>query len=120
MAALNGHVAFAWWRVWGDAFHVNAHELTSVAIPDEWFDDSETNAYARRLGRQLIDAITPDNIATNRSGTRGNTFENVNFHDAAPDIIRQVDELYLRALGLPLDPLMAQLRAMRSSSNWRL
>ncbi len=120
MAALNGHVAYAWWRVWGDAFHTNDYELASVTIPDPWLDDADTNALARRLGRELIDAITPENIVTNRSGTGGNTFENVNFYTAAPETIRQLDELHLTALGLPPEPLLTQLRTMRSGSNWRL
>jgi hypothetical protein len=77
MAALNGHVAYAWWRVWGDAFHINDYELTSIAIPDLWMDDADTNALARGLGRKLIEAIAPDNIKTQKSGTKGNEFESL-------------------------------------------
>ena len=120
MAVLNGHVAYTWWRVWGDAFDINDYELSSFAIPDEWLDDSETNAYARSLGRKLIRAITPANIELNKSGIHGNSFENVNFYKVRPDIIREIDELYLRSLGLPLNPLLDQLYRIRSNSNWRL
>ena len=120
MAALNGHVAYAWWRVWGDAFHINDYEMTSITIPDRWLDDANTNALTRRLGRELIDAITPENIVTSRSGTGGNTFENINFYNACPATIRQLDELHLTALGLPPQPLLPQLRTIRSGSNWRL
>ena len=120
MAALNGHVAYAWWRVWGDTFHINNYELTTITIPDLWLEDADTNALARRLGRELIDAIEAENIATNRSGTGGNTFENVNFYQACPETIRQLDELHLTSLGLPPNPLLSQLRTMRSGSNWRL
>ena len=121
MAAVNGHVAYAWWRVWGDAFHVNDYELTSVTIPDAWLDDADMNQRARSLGRQLIASITPDNVKTQRSGTGGNEFENINFYEVRPDTIRQLDELHLEALGLlPMDPLLGQLRKMRSNSNWRL
>ena len=121
MAAVNGHVAYAWWRVWGDAFHVNAYELTSVTIPDAWLDDADMNQRARSLGRQLIASITPDNVKTQRSGTGGNEFENINFYEVRPDTIRQLDELHLEALGLrPMEPLLGQLRKMRSNSNWRL
>ena len=120
VATLNSHIAYAWWRVWGDAFHINEYELTSLTIPNEWLDDGETNAYARRLGRRLIAAITPENIDTRISGTRSNKFENINFHEVCPEIIRQIDELYLSALGVPVEPLLTQLRAMRSNSNWRL
>ena len=120
MAALNGHVAYAWWRVWGDAFHINDYELTSFTIPDEWLDDSETNAYARSLGRKLIHGIEPPNIDIKKSGIHGNWFENVNFYKVRPDIIREIDELYLRSLGLPLNPLLDQLHKVRSNSNWQL
>ncbi len=120
MAALNGHIAYAWWRVWGDAFHVNAYELTSVTIPDAWLDDADMNRRARSLGRQLIASITPDNVKTQRSGTGGNEFENINFYEVRPDTIRQLDKLHLAALGLPMEPLLGQLRKMRSNSNWRL
>lgn len=120
MAALNGHITYAWWRVWGDAFHVNKYEITSVAIPDKWMDDASTNRKARQLGRALIDAINSRNIQRHKSGTRGGTFENINFHEACPDIIQQIDELYLNALDLLDDRLLAQLHKLRSNSNWDL
>ena len=120
MAALNGHVAYSWWRVWGDAFHVNDYEMTSITIPDAWLNDTDMNQKARALGRKLIDAIVPGNIKTQRSGTQGNYFENINFHEVCPDTILQLDKLHLEALGLPEEPLLAQLHTMRSNSNWRL
>ena len=120
MAALNGHVAYAWWRIWGDTFHINNYELTTITIPDLWLEDADSNALARRLGRELIDAIEAENIATNRSGTGGNTFENVNFYRACPETIRQLDKLHLTSLELPVEPLLSQIRTMRSGSNWRL
>lgn len=119
MAALNGHVSYAWWRIWGDAFHVNKYEITSIALPDKWFDDAETNREARRLGRELIDAINPSNIKYNKSGTRGGTFENVNFHEICSDLVEKIDCLYLDALGLRDDRLLMQLRKLRTNSNWR-
>ena len=120
MALLNNHIAYMWWRVWGDAFDVNNFELTSLPIPDSWLDESDTNATARSLGYDLIYAVNPHNVQVNRSGTRGREFENVNFHEACPEIIAQIDELYLDALGLLDDELLTQLRKLRSSSNWRL
>ena len=51
---------------------------------------------------------------------RGREFENVNYYEACPEIVAQIDELYLDALGLLDDGLLAQLRKVRSSSNWRL
>ena len=120
MAALNGNAAYAWWRVWGDAFHINKYELNSVAIPDRWLDDKRVKSQARRFGRRLIAAITPDNIDIRSSGPHGNTFENVNFHDVVPQTVREIDHLYLSALGLPVDLLLEQLSTIRSNSNWRL
>ena len=120
IAALNGHAAFAWWRAYGDAFDVRVHELAAVAIPDKWLDDAVANRAARALGRQLILSINADSVEAAVSGTAGRTFENVNFHKACPAAVARIDRLYLAALNVPQDPLLPQLRAMRSNSNWRL
>ena len=120
MALLNSHVAHMWWRVWGDAFHVNEFEMTSMPIPDQWLDDAKTFRSACSLGQRLINSVSPQNVRVNKSGTRGRMFENVNFHEACPDVIAQIDELYLDALGLMDDRTLAHLRKLRSSSNWRL
>ena len=119
MALLNGHAAYAWWRIWGDAFDLNPYEMTSVPIPDAWLDDDATNRRARELGRALIDSIVPENIDVQTSGTRGRVIQNVNFHNACPDIVRHCDELYLSALDGLQDATLAHLRVMRSNSNWR-
>ena len=120
MAALNGHAAYTWWRVYGDAFHVNHHELISTAIPDAWFDDEHTHQTARKLGRDLIDAIVPANIESLTTGTKGKVQDSLNFHRCAASTIAKIDELYLAALGLNRDPLIAQLHTVRSDSTWRL
>ena len=120
LGLLNGHVAYTWWRIWGDAFHVNRFEMTSMPIPDHWLDDADTLNRARSLRHQLIDAVNPQNVRVNSSGTRGREFENVNFYEACPDVVDQIDELYLDALGMLDDGLLAQLRKLRSPSNWRL
>ena len=120
MAVLNGHVAFAWWLTWGDAFHVNPYELTSITIPDPWLDCKDTNKQACMLGRDLIDTIIPDNIKLSQSGTQGNKFENVNFHETCPNIVEEIDALFLTSLGLPLDPLLDELRVVRSDNSWRV
>ena len=106
-------------QMWADAFHVNKYEMASVALPDKWLDDALTNREARRLGRALIDAVNPSNVQRNRSGTRGGTFENVNFHETCPELIEEIDYLYLDALGLLDDRLLNQLYKLRSNSNWR-
>ena len=84
MAALNSHPAYTWWRVWGDTFHVNEYETNTVAVPDRWLSDQNTNAQVRKLGRELIDAITEDSIRTQTSGTKGRKVQNINFHEVCP------------------------------------
>ena len=111
MAALNGHVGFGWWRVFGDGFHTNAYELTSVTIPDDWAANPEQ---AITLGQSLIDAIPECIVETTMRGT---IWQNVNFH-LKPDLIEELDRLHLAALGLPAEPLLTHLRIMRSSSSW--
>lgn len=120
MAALNGHVAYAWWRVYGDAFHLKPYEMTTVAIPDRWTDDEAINAEARRLGRLLIDAITPENVTVITTGKNSTRQDSLDFHECAPEIIRKIDDLYLDALGLPQGELLQQLHTMRSDSSWQL
>ena len=111
MAALNGHVGFGWWRVFGDGFHTNAYELTSMTIPDDW---AASPRPAIELGQRLIDAIPECIVATTMRGT---AWQNVNFH-LKPDLIEELDRLHLAALGLPAEPLLTHLRIMRSSSSW--
>ena len=41
MAALNGHIGYAWWWIFGDGFHVKPFEITTLPIPDTWTSDSE-------------------------------------------------------------------------------
>ena len=120
MAAINGHTAYAWWKAYGDAFHVNPHEIETIPIPDEWFQDPEMKREARRLGRELIDAINDENIGTNITGTNSIEQDSLNFHACVPDTIRVIDKLYLKALGLEEDPLLRQLHSLRSESTWRL
>ena len=112
MAILNGHVAYGWWRVYGDGFHINSYELTSLTIPDPWVEDPQP---AIDLGQRLIDAI-PDCVVETRQ--QGNVWRNVNFHRFKPDLIEELDRLHIVALGLEVEPLLTHLRIMRSSSSW--
>lgn len=120
MAATNGHAAFAWWKAYGDSFHVNLHEIASIPIPNLWLEDLEINAEARRLGRKLIDTITPENTGTNTTGTKSIEQDSLDFYTCARDTIDAIDELYLSALELPQEPLKLQLHTLRSESTWRL
>ena len=42
----------------------------------------------------------------------------MDFHTYAPDLIAEIDRLYIEALGLPLEPLLTHLKIMRSNRSW--
>ena len=112
MAALNGHVAYAWWATFGDGFHVKRSDLTSITIPDAWIEAPEQ---AITLGQRLLD-VMPNCVVEVRQ--QGGTWRNVDFHTHAPDIIEELDRLHIQALGLEVEPLLTDLKIMRSSSSW--
>ena len=118
MAAANGHAAYAWWKTYGDAFHVNPHEVETIPIPDPWVQDHTIKTEARKLGRKLIDAINPDNVETNITGTNSIEQDSLNFYECAADAIESFDKLYLKALGLKEEPLLTQLRVPFAFSVW--
>lgn len=113
IAAANSRVAFGWWMIYGDGFHVKQSDFLGFCIPDAWIAAPDEPI---SLGQQLIDAI-PHCRVENRF--RGKSFENVDFHTGRPDLIEQIDKLYIAALGLPEEPLLTHLRIMRSNSSWR-
>ena len=112
LAALNGSAAHGWWAIFGDSFHVNLHEMTSFAVPDKWV---ATPQPAIELGERLKAAI-PRCIVENEQ--QGGIWRNVDFHTYAPDLIAEIDRLYIEALGLPVEPLLSHLRIMRSNRSW--
>ena len=120
IAALNGHVAYGWWSIYGDAFHIKPYEMTTVAIPDRWQEDKAVNREARRLGKLLIEAVAEENIKVITTGTKSSPLESMSFHDFVPETIAEIDALYLDALALPKQPILKQLHTMRSDSNWSL
>ncbi len=112
MAALNGHVGYAWWAAFGDGFHVNEREIETLAVPDAWAADP---AEAVALGQRLIDAMPQCAVETLMRGT---VWRNVDFHTHAPDLIEEIDRLYIEALGQPVEPLLTHLRIIRSNRSW--
>ena len=112
MAVLNGHVGYAWWRVYGDGFHVNPYELTTLTVPDSWVKNPRP---AIEIGQRLIEAM-PDCIT--KHPREGVDWENVDFYTYKPGLIAELDRLHIAALGLPEEPLLTHLRIMRSSSSW--
>lgn len=111
MAALNGHVGYAWWAVFGDGFDMNEREIVTLAIPDAWVADPQP---AIALGKQLLGAMSECGVETLMQGT---LWRNVNFH-LRPRLIAEIDRLYIEALGLPLEPLLTHLKIMRSNRSW--
>ena len=112
MAALNGHVGYGWWTAFSDGFHVNEREIETVAVPDAWAADP---AEAAALGQRLIDAIPQCEVSMLM---RGKVWRNVDFHTHAPDLIEEIDRLYIEALGMPVEPLLTHLRILRSNRSW--
>ena len=112
MAALNGHVGYGWWWMVGDGFHLKAvADLGFLRVPNSW---STNPADAIAIGKKLIDAIPECTTEKKNSGT---VWKNVNFH-LKPDLIDELDHLYIEALNLSVEPLLSQLHIMRSSSSW--
>ena len=120
VAAANGHAAYAWWKAYGDAFHLNPYEMATIAIPNRWIEVEGTRLKAIALGRRLIGAINHRNIIVRTSGTKKTKHESLNFHECERETIAEIDRLYLTALGLPLEPLLTQLRTLRSNNAWQV
>ena len=112
MAALNGHVAYAWWSIFGDGFHVKRSDLISFTIPNVWI---KTPDHAIALGQRLLD-VMPNCVVEARQ--QGGIWRNIDFHTHAPDLIEELDRLHIEALGLDVEPLLTHLKIMRSSSSW--
>lgn len=119
VATANSHPAYAWWKTYGDAFHIKPCEIETIAIPDTWLNHPATRQRILFLAEQLIAAIIPDNIDIKTSGTMSTQHENIDFHDCAPDVIAEIDELYITGLNLKPEPLLAQLRALRTNTTWK-
>lgn len=123
MAVFNNHLFYAWWRIWSDAFNLTKYQIESMPIPDAWLEDSKMNSEAKNIGRQLEKLLEhSENITQRSSGTKGNRFQNINFHIVAPQLIEQADKLYLKALNIDeteIDLMLDELYKLRSTSNWR-
>jgi hypothetical protein len=115
LAALNGHVAYGWWIVYGDGFHVSPYHITNMTIPDAWRECPES---VRDIGQRLINTIPECIIETLN---RGKIWRNANFY-FEPGLIEELDRMHLEALGFTgakQDKLLKHLRIMRSSSSWK-
>ncbi len=114
MAALNGHVAYGWWRAFGDGFHVKRSDYAAFTIPDAWREGEERD-WALYLGQELIDAIDASRKAKLNAGQR---WPNVDFFEHQPDLIEELDRFHLKSLGLDPTELLPTLQLMRSPDGW--
>ena len=115
MAALNGHVGYAWWWMYGDGFHIKSSDFAALTVPDEWVENPQP---AIDLGQRLIDAMPECEVEI---VIHGKLWENVDFHQKR-GLIEEIDRLHLAALGFTgaaQDKVLDHLRIMRSSSSWR-
>ena len=112
MAALNGHVALAWWTIFGDGLDVKISDFLDLTVPDVWITDSTE---AEDIGQRLIDAI-PE-CFTEPARQHGRLWYNVNFHNK-PDLIQELDHLHLTALGFEHEPLLSQLKVICARNSW--
>ena len=111
MTVLNGHVAYAWWWMYGDGFHVKSSDFAALTVPDAWVVNPQP---AIDIGQRLIDAMPECEVEIT---IHKKVWQNVNFH-LKPDLIAELDRLHIAALGLDEEPLLTHLRIMRSSSSW--
>ena len=118
VAAANSHIAYTWWKTYGDAFDVTYPVMSNLPIPHVWVEDPHLRSTVIALGRKLIAEIDDSNIEWRTSGTKKSRHQSLNFHNCAPDTIEEIDTLYLTSLGLPEEPLLTNLRKLRSNSNW--
>ena len=119
-AVANTHAGYAWWKAFGDAFDLNPYEIGTIPVPISWIEVESLNRQIRHLAQQLIKAVNPDNVKKITTGIHSKVQESLNFHECVPGIIADLDHLYLDALGLPQQPLMKQLHALRTNSAWRI
>ena len=111
MASLNGHVAYGWWWIYGDGYHVKESDFAAFAVPDVWLEEPGP---AIDLGRRLIECMHECEVEIT---IHKRIWRNVNFH-LKPDLIEELDRLHIEAMGLPVEPLLTHRRIMRSSSSW--
>ena len=121
LCALNSHIAFNWWRTWGDTFHVKLLDFTTLPIPDSWSMDEPTKQKAAKIGARFREAITPENIFEQKAGTLGTLTCNIDFYKVVPDVVICADSLYLDSIGISdSTTLLNDLRKVRSNSNWNV
>jgi len=99
----------------GDAFHVLQWQYKHIRTPRGWADESLRHL-TEQAARNLIDDETLRSCYIAPKGTAG---ANYNFHEEgtlASLVIEELDRLLIEAYGLPQEPLLTQMRTIRTGS----
>ena len=116
----NSHLFHGYWLMMGDAFDLTLAEICSIRAPHGWQDET-IRARTEHLARNLCSADTVSACRVVHKGQGGKEWPNANFHLApAKHLIESLDRLLIHAYGLTVDPLLAELRVMRTGSAHQL
>ena len=96
-ALLSSKLAFWWWHVHGDGFHVSRHVIETMPVGDV-FRNVAFAAELTRLGELLWVEVAPNPVV---SRNRGRT--SLGFSAAASPLREEMDALLIEALGLAPD-----------------
>jgi len=111
----NSHLFHAWWLMVGDAFHVLKWQYKHICAPEGWVDESLRHR-TEQAARSLIDEEALKSCYIAPKGTAG---ANYNFHEEgtlASLVIEELDRLLIEAYGLSQEPLLTQMRIIRTGS----
>ncbi|MCY4152779.1 MAG: Eco57I restriction-modification methylase domain-containing protein [Aestuariivita sp.] len=116
----NSHLFHAYWLMIGDAFHVTTEEIKTINAPDGWSKET-LRAEIEKVAKSLLHRDTLSSCEVTFRGKNNTEWGNINFHkegSLGPPIIEKLDILLLEAYGLELeaDPLMEQMRTIRTGS----
>ena len=120
MALYNSHLFHAYWLMIGDAFDVTDQEIGTVRAPEGWKNEPLRTRIEETARKLLSDEVVNQcRVEKSHLGVQ----HNVNFHlegTEAPELVEKLDRLLLHAYGLPEDPLMDQMRLVRTDSAHKL
>lgn len=113
----NSHLFHAYWLMTGDAFHITATEYSTVNPPLGWSDESLRSETERKT-RLLVSKSVLDACKSVHSGSGRSKWPNVNFHSRleGQQVIADLDRLLIEAYDLKEQPLLEQIRRMRTGS----
>jgi len=112
----NSHLFHGYWLMMGDAFDLTKAEICTVKPPAGWQDET-IRAEIECISRDLCSAGIVGACRSIHKGKGGKEWPNANFHKApARQIVERLDQLLIRAYGLEIDPLLSELRMMRTGS----